>query len=186
MPKRQKVGVDARNRTVRVEDTVIDKRGRVYTILWTEKALRKQRTVCAQTTLSKSGSYTFIKLQRVFRVGNPSTWPTRNKMRWGRLYDKYVRPIKKQEARKRRRAEESTKMWPCPVCKNGKQPTRFKIGIAVWRGKRLRVCSTPCKRKVLKEVRVLAEGYDHEETRRFVAWRYMKAGGQPWTSQTPS
>lgn len=183
MSKRQKLGVDARNRPVRVEDIVIDKRGRVYTILWTERALRKRKTVRAQTALDKDGgSYTFIRLQRVFRWKRPSTWASRNKMRWRRLYDNYVRPARRAAARKRHKVEASRKMWPCPVCKNGKQPTRFKIGIPVWRGKRLRVCSAPCKRKVLRQVKLLEQeevGLDHEEARRRVAWRYMRIGGQP-------
>lgn len=185
MSKRQKVGVDARGRTVRIEDTIIDKRGRVYTIFWTEKALRKRGSVRAQPLQSDTG-YVFVSLPRVFRVKRASSTALRNRMRWRRFYDKYVRPARRAAARKRRKVEASTKMWPCPVCKNGGQPTRFKIGIRVWDGKRLRVCSAVCKRRVLKEVKKLRDG---ERVRRRVAWKYMKIGGQVCqnrTSQTKS
>jgi hypothetical protein len=177
MPIR-KVGKDARGRTVSVADCVITKRGQALVIAPTEKALRKRQT--ARVVTAETEEFTYIRLNRVFRVRHAGS-QAKNKSRWRHLHEKYVKPLRKKEARRRRRVAATTKMWPCPVCMNGKQPTRFKIGIQVWSGRRLRVCSTPCKRRVLRGVKELQQAHsdlDPEHVRRQIAYQYMKAGGQ--------
>ena len=172
MPTR-KVGTDARGRRVSVGDRVINKKGQVLEITQTEKSFRSKGIVRARPL--KNGGSIYVELRRIFRVRHSSTTSTRR--RWRKLYDTYVRPARRRAIHQRHKVEAQTYKWPCPVCKNGKQPTRFKIGILVWSGKQLRVCSTPCKRKVLREVRK-HEGKDRELIRRRVAWQYMKMGGQ--------
>ena len=67
----------------------------------------------------------------------------------------------------------------CPVCMDGSEPVRFKIGIPVWKGKKLRVCSSRCRRHVRKEVKIAIEyGVDKNTARRKAAYKYMKRGGQ--------
>jgi len=176
MPTRR-IGTDARGKTVAVDDCLIDKRGRVYIVCWTERALRRQKTA----RVLRKESYTYVRLTHVFRVRRASAKPSRNRARWARLYENYVKPMRRKEVHRLRRVAATSKMWRCPVCINGRQPTRFKIGVQVWKGKRLRVCSTPCRRRVLKGVRHLQEKYpeaDAEFVRRQVAYQYMKAGGQ--------
>lgn len=177
MPTR-KIGSDARGKVVRVDDYLITKRGRTYTACWTEKPLIKRRTIRVLSATEET--YSLARLDRVFRVGKISTRPWRNKARWARMYEKYVKPIKRKAARRRRRAASAKMRW-CPVCINGHQPTRFKIGVPVWKGKKLRVCSTGCKRRVRKQVRILREKHpqlEPELVRRQLAYQYMRAGGQ--------
>lgn len=60
----------------------------------------------------------------------------------------------------------------CPVCRDGPAPCYFRIGLSVWPGKKLRVCSTRCKRVVKAEVRRSREAQptaDKELLRRKVA-----------------
>lgn len=159
------IGKDARGWKVAVGDHVIDKRGPVLVIVRTEKSFRILKMARAKPL--HTDRLTYVKLWRVFRVKRTTTWRYAT---WRKLYDKYIKPAKRKARRERRRVEASTTMWPCPVCLNGKAPIRFKIGIQVWEGKRLRVCSTPCKRKVLREAR--------ETDRRKVAYKYMKRGAQ--------
>lgn len=168
-------GKDARGRLVLVDDTVIDKGGEAYIVCWTEKGLRKQRS--ARAEVKGVGSHTRVDLTRVFRVKKASATERQNKARWKRMWDKYVRPERRRVARRRRKAEASHHMWKCPVCikgyDNGSGVVRFKIGIPVWRGKKLRVCSIRCKRKVQRRVKAGEHG-----DRRKVAYNYMKKGGQ--------
>lgn len=184
----QEVGKDARGRTASVDDYVIDKKGQAAVVAWTEKALRKREIARATPVMIQNESsaapalpdIAFVRLGKVFRVRQPRSQRA-NKARWRRLYDKYVRPIKREATRKRRKAEATTTMWHCPVCANGRQPTRFKIGVQVWKGRRLRVCSTPCKRRVLRGVKQLQQAHsdlDPEYVRRQIAYQYMKAGRQ--------
>ena len=163
------VGEDARGRKVKVGTTVLDKRGRIFSILETEKKYRRQDMARA---LGPEGRC-FITLSRVFRI-EPSIAFDKTSKDWWQRYNKFVKPLRKKARARRRRAEASHKFWPCPVCISGSQPIRFKIGVRVWDGKRLRVCATPCKRRVLREVRHSA----HADARRRVAWKYMRRGGQ--------
>ena len=173
-----KVGKDARGRKVLADDHVITQKGDVYKIIQTEGSYRSQR-ILRGIKIGGTGGATYLKTDRIFRISRSSTTSTRK--RWWKLYDKYVRPARRRAVHRRHKVEASTTMWPCPVCMNGKEPIRFKIGIQVWDGKRLRVCATRCKRRVLKEVKETGN-------RTRVAQKYMKRGGQVWqtTSQKGS
>lgn len=162
-----KVGKDARGRKVSVGDHVLNKTGQVLVIARTEKSFRILKLARAKTI--HSDRLTYVKLGKVFRIRRTVEKSTRG--RWRKLYDKYAKPTKRKAAQARRKAEASTTMWPCPVCMNGKEPIRFKIGIQVWDGKRLRVCATRCKRRVLREVKETGN-------RTRVARKYMKRGKQ--------
>jgi len=161
------VGKDARGRKVAVGDHVINKKGQVLEIARTEKSFRILKMARAQVLHNPRLAY--VKLGLIFRVQRTVEKSTRT--RWRKLYDKYAKPAKRKASRAKRKAEASTTMWPCPICMNGKEPVRFKIGIQVWDGKRLRVCSTPCKRRVLKEAKKTGN-------RTGVARKYMIRGGQ--------
>ena len=163
-----KVGKDARGRKVSIDDHVITKKGDVYRIIQTEGSHRSQR-ILRGIKIGGTGGATYLKTDNIFRIKHSSV--TRPRALWRKLYDKYIKPVKRKAERTRRKVMASKTMWPCPVCMNGKEPIRFKIGIQVWDGKRLRVCATRCKRRVLKEVK-------ERGNRTRVAQKYMKRGGQ--------
>ncbi len=162
------VGKDARGRKVSIGDHVITKKGDVYRIIQTEGSYRSHGIIRG-IEINGEGGAKYLKTDRIFRVRRSSMTSTR--ARWRKLYDKYAKPAKRKAARTRRKVMASTTMWQCPVCINGKAPVRFKIGVQVWKGKRLRVCSSPCRRRVLREVR-------ETDSRARVAYKYMKRGGQ--------
>jgi hypothetical protein len=65
----------------------------------------------------------------------------------------------------------------CPVCRE----VYFRIGVRVWRGKRLKVCVRKCARKVRAEVRAAVRKSpddDQELVRRRIAWHYIREGRQ--------
>lgn len=172
-------------------DVVIDNRGRAWRVRNTETALRHRQLIRARniplpkrpgSPVSKkpNSAFQIVQPSRMFRVPKSSSTRQANAQRWKKLFHKYVLPLRRVAAR-RRRVAATLPLRPCPVCQNGEQPCRFKLGIAVWKGKRLRVCSTSCSRTVKKEVtreRRLHPEVDRERTRKIIAWRYMKRGGQ--------
>jgi hypothetical protein len=171
---------DARGKTVGEGDTVIDKRGRAWVIISTEATLRKQRLVRARRIFHSKEYFSVIDPRRTFRVRKSSSSKQANARRWKEFYKKYARPLNRATARRRRIAE-ALPLRPCPVCQNGAQPCKFKIGLAVWRGKRLRVCSTSCAHTVKNEVRRERHeqpSIDPERVRKTVAFRFMQKGGQ--------
>lgn len=64
----------------------------------------------------------------------------------------------------------------CPVCST----VYFRIGVRVWEGRILRVCSKRCRYRVKREVvtAVSRNGRHPEQARRSIAWGYIKKGGQ--------
>lgn len=175
---------DARDKTVIEGDTVIDKRGWAWVIISTEATLRKQQLIRArripQAGRPSKNYFSVIHPHRTFKVRRPSASKQANTRRWKELYKKYARPLNRATARQRHIAE-TLPLRPCPVCQNGEQPCKFKIGLPVWKGKRLRVCSTTCAHSVKKEVnheRREQPDTDPERVRRLVAFRFMQKGGQ--------
>jgi hypothetical protein len=178
------IGRDARSRSVREGDLVIDERGRAWKVIATEASLRKRRIVrvrsvpLASTPKTYSDHTATARLFLTFKVSKPSRTETANKRRWQRLYTKYTRPILRREIKQRQRIL-SLPFQRCPVCIDTNQPCRFKLGIQVWKGKKLRVCSRACAAKVKKEVKKLIKMQpetDAERLRRHVAWTFTKKG----------
>jgi len=185
------LGLDARGKKVHVGHSLIDDQGRAWQVIPTERTLRKQKMARVQEISVERarrsvpqrrapGSFTIITLYRTFRVPQASQTEQANKRRWHSLYKKYVRPIQKLAAR-RRRAVARMPFTKCPVCWGGFQPCRFKLGIPVWKSKKLRVCCTGCVYTVRKEVRRAQRrqpDIDRERMRRHIAWKYIRRGEQ--------
>lgn len=174
------VGRDARGNIVKEGDIILDDRGRAWEVEETERTLRGQRIVrCQSVPLDNRPAplgVGTVRLELTFRVEKPSSTLGANRRRWERLYDKYARPARRAAAKARQKAA-AQPLRPCTVCAKTQQPVRFKIGVAVWKGKKLRVCSTTCANAVRREVTKLQRKHpdiDRERLRRHVAWSYMK------------
>jgi len=169
------MGQDARGKQVRIHDRVMDKKGVIYHVAWTAKHLRKTGIVNS-CPLDGIPPFVLLKSSRVFRVRR--TIETGSRRRWTYLYDKYVRPMKRRTQSLRKKVE-AMPLRPCPVCIHDEAPVRFKLGVPVWQGKKLRVCTTRCARRVRKEVKIAVEyGVDQDIAKRRAAYKYMKIGGQ--------
>lgn len=154
----------------------MDKKGVIYDVAsWTDKGLRKGGVIRA-SPLSRVPQSMLLKLEQVFKVKR--TTKTGSKGRWKTLWDKYVKPARRR-ARARRRRVEAMPMRICPVCADEPEAVHFKLGTPVWKGKKLRVCTKRCARKVRAEVRIAIEyGVTKEDAQRKAAYKFMKKGGQ--------
>lgn len=169
MARRQ--GFDARNKPVRIGDRILYKDGRIYDVASTPKNLRRMRTVHA-CPLDRNPPFMLLRLEWSLRVRKTTKNGGRKKFK--AAWEKFVKPILRKKRRMRKKVEAmSTRL--CPIC----EVVWFKLGVPVWRGKKLRVCCTRCKREVLKEVRlVVTYGVEKEKARRKAAYKYMKKGSQ--------
>lgn len=176
------LGKDAKGKNVRQGDTLLDKRGGAWRVLKTEGTLRKQLVIRVRSVpLSKRPTETaLVRLSLVFRVTAPSATPQANIRRWKHLYDKYTRPAKRAAIRQKRRVE-ALPLKPCPACLEELQPCKFKLGVRVWRGRKLRVCSKACVYLVRRRVRRAQRKNPTLDTGRIrlhIARMLMQKGGQ--------
>lgn len=175
MPRIQLAGKDARNKTVRVHDRVMDKKGEIYKVLRTDKSLLKKGIIRAGP-LHQIASFILLKLDRVFKV--KKTTENGSRRLYTRLWNTYAKPLRRKARRKKRKVEEMP-MKLCPVCRDEPNAIRFKLGIPVWNGKKLHVCTKRCAAVIRKEIRIAVQnGVDKETARRRAAYKYMKKGGQ--------
>jgi len=176
-------GRDARGRKVRRDDMLIDDRGRAWRVQATELPLRKRGLARVQSVRSAPApgqDFSVVRLYLTLRVPAPSQTAAANARRWHRLWAKYVVPAQQRAERQRRRVAVMA-LRPCPVCRGGWQPCKFKLGLPVWKRKKLRVCSRQCAVQVRKEVRLLQKKQserDPERVRRSVAWKYLRRESQ--------
>lgn len=169
MARRQ--GFDARDKPVRIGDRVLHKDGYIYDVAMTPKNLRRMRTIHAYP-LDRKPPFVLLKLERCLKVRKTTKHGSRKKFK--AAWEKFVKPILRKKRRMRKRVE-AMPLRLCPVC----GVVWFKLGVPVWKGKKLRVCCTHCKREVLREVRlVVAYGMDKEKARRKAAYKFMKKGSQ--------
>ena len=154
----------------------MDKKGVVYDVAaWTDKGLRKGGIIRA-SPLNQIPPFVLLKLSGVFKIR--LTAKIGSTRRWKNSLDKYSNPAKRK-ARARRRRVEAMSMRTCPVCINDPQVVHFKLGTPVWKGKKLRVCTKRCARKVRAEVRIAVEyGVSKKDAQRRATYKYMKIGGQ--------
>ncbi len=176
MPRIQLAGKDARGRTVRVHDRVMDKKGQIYEVSRTDKSLLKKGTIRASPLRKEPAFFILLNLNQVFKVKRTSKNGSRRL--YTRLWNTYAKPLRRKALRERKKVE-AMPMKICPVCRDEPDAIHFKIGTPVWKGRKLRVCTKRCAIVVRKEVRsAVGHGVARETARRKAAYKYMKIGGQ--------
>ena len=171
MAKGKKQGVDARGKTLRVNDRVMYKDGKIHEVAASPRNLRRGGAIHA-TPIDHNPPFILLRLDKCLKVRRNTENGSRK--RWKAAWVKYVKPLKRKAARKRKRVSAMPKKL-CPVC----EVVWFRLGIPVWRGKKLRVCARPCRREVSKEVRLAIEyGVEKKKARRKAARKFMKRGDQ--------
>jgi len=171
MAKGKKQGVDARGKQLRIGDRVLYKDGGIYEVCASPKNLRRGGAIHT-APIDKHTPTVLLRLDKCIRVRRSTENSSRKKYK--AAWVKYVKPVKRRAARKRRRVARMPKKL-CPVC----EVVWFRLGVPVWRGKKLRVCARPCRRDVMKEVRLAVEyGVEKKKARRKAAKKFMRIGGQ--------
>ncbi len=169
--RKQRQGFDARGKPVRIHDRILHKDGNIYDVCATPKNLRRVHTIHA-SPLDRNPPFVLLKLEHCLKVRRITKHGSKKKYK--AAWAKFVKPILRKKRRQRKRVEAMPTRL-CPMC----EVVWFKLGVPVWKGKKLRVCCTHCKREVVKEVRLVASyGVDKEKARRKAAYKYMKKGQQ--------